>query len=53
MKGLLCFLCVSVGGAIGWWVGSFVGFITAVFLSIIGSGAGLYFALRLHQEYFE
>jgi hypothetical protein len=53
MKGLLSFLCVSVGGAIGWWLGSFVGIMTAVFLSAIGSGVGLYFALRFHQEYFE
>ncbi|MBZ5552039.1 MAG: hypothetical protein LAO21_04915 [Acidobacteriia bacterium] len=53
MKGLLSFLCVTVGGAIGWWLGAFVGFMTAVLLSIVGSGAGLYFALRLHREYFE
>ncbi len=53
MKGLLSFLCVSVGGAIGWWMGSFVGIMTAVFLSAIGSGVGLYFALRFHREYFE
>lgn len=53
MKGLLSFLCISVGGAIGWWLGSFVGLMTAIFASIVGSGAGLYVALRFHREYFE
>jgi len=53
MKGLLSFLCVSIGGGIGWWLGSFVGIMTAVLLSAIGSGLGLYFALRFHREYSE
>lgn len=53
MKGLLSFILTSIGGGIGWWLGSYVGIMTALFLSILGTGAGLYYALRIHREYFE
>jgi hypothetical protein len=47
MRGLLGFIGVSLGGAIGWWLGEQIGLFTAVVLSAIGSGAGLYYARRL------
>ena len=36
-----------MGGQLGWWLGSHVGFMTAFLLSAVGTGAGLYFARRL------
>ncbi len=37
---------IFVGG-LGWWLGDFVGLFTAVVLSGIGSGVGLYYGWRL------
>ncbi len=53
MKGLLSFLFTTIGGAIGWWLGSFVGIMTAFLLGMVGVGFGLYIALRLRREYFD
>lgn len=39
-----------VGGAIGWWLGAFVGVMTAFILSVAGTGAGLYAARRIAAE---
>jgi len=53
MKGLLGFLGTMVVGSIGWWLGSLVGITTAIVLSSIGSGLGLYLARRLGDTYLE
>ena len=37
----------TVGGAVGWWLGEFVGLTTAVMLSMVGTGVGLYYGRRL------
>ena len=42
LKGLLGFLCLNVGGWLGWWLGAQVGITTAVLISAIGSGLGLW-----------
>jgi len=39
---LLSLLGATVGGAIGWWLGARVGFMTAFFVSIVGTGLGVY-----------
>jgi hypothetical protein len=39
----------SAGGAIGWWLGARVGVMTAFFLSVIGTGIGIYLG-RLFAE---
>ncbi len=44
MKGMLYLLVSAVGGAVGWWLGEFVGLMTAVLLSAVGSGAGIFLA---------
>lgn len=51
MKGLLRFLLMSIGGGIGWWAGDFVGIMTAVLLSSVASGVGLWFAIRIEREW--
>mgnify|MGYP001793023389 CR=1 FL=1 len=38
---VIWFIGGTVGGAIGWWLGAFVGVMTAYSVSTIGSGVGL------------
>ena len=40
----------SLLGSLGWWLGAHVGLITAVFLSAIAGGVGLYFGYRWFAE---
>lgn len=47
MHRVLGFVGMSVGGGIGWSLGSHVGVMTAFMLSVVGTGAGLYAARRL------
>jgi outer membrane lipoprotein SlyB len=49
---LLRFVGGTAGSWLGWWIGSFVGFGTAVLLSIVGFAAGLYAGRRVEQTYF-
>jgi hypothetical protein len=51
MRKLLGFIGATIGGSVGWWAGSFIGFMTAFMLSMLGTGVGLYFAIRLAREY--
>jgi len=53
MKGLLKFAGMTFGSAVGWWVGAFVGITTAVILSGLGGGAGLYLVHWLAERYLE
>jgi cadmium resistance protein CadD (predicted permease) len=50
---LLIFLAATIGGAIGWWLGAFIGFMTAFFMSVVGTAAGVYVARRWAAEYIE
>jgi cadmium resistance protein CadD (predicted permease) len=43
---LLVFVGATIGGAIGWWLGAFIGTMTAFMVSIVGTAAGVYFARR-------
>jgi hypothetical protein len=38
---------MTVGGGVGWSLGSHLGFMTAFMLSMVGTGAGLYAARRV------
>lgn len=40
-----------LGGTVGWWLGAFVGIMTAFSLSIVGTGLGLYIGRRVAIEY--
>jgi hypothetical protein len=51
MKAMIWMVSTTIGGAIGWWAGAFVGIMTAVSLSAVGSGVALYYAQRLANEY--
>ena len=53
MKKILIILSITIGGWIGWWIGEFVRFMTAYFLSVFGAAAGLYFDRKLMNNYME
>ena len=48
---LVVFITTTIGGSIGWWAGSRVGFMTSFFLSILGTGLGIYFGRQLASHY--
>lgn len=52
MGKLVSFIGMTVGGAIGWYAGNMVGFMTAFILSCVGTGVGLWVARRAAQQYF-
>jgi hypothetical protein len=51
MQTLLGFLGATVLGAVGWWIGDYVGVMTAFIISTIASGVGLYAGRRLARDY--
>jgi cadmium resistance protein CadD (predicted permease) len=53
VTGILILLAATIGGAIGWWLGEFVGFMTAFFLSVVGMAAGIYIARKWAAGYIE
>lgn len=42
----------SVAGYIGWWIGEFFGFATALVLSSITSIVGYWYGMKWNREYF-
>jgi outer membrane lipoprotein SlyB len=52
MSRLLAFVGATLGGAIGWWLGSAVGLMTSFLLSVVGTAAGVYYGRRLAHQYF-
>ena len=51
MKRILVMVGATVGGSIGWWAGSGVGIMTAFLLSVVGTGAGIYAAIKVYENY--
>lgn len=47
MQKLLGFVGASVIGSVGWWAGARVGVMTGFFLSMLGTGVGLYAGRRI------
>jgi len=43
---LLIFIAATIGGSLGWWLGSFVGIMAAFFVSVVGTAAGVFVAHR-------
>jgi hypothetical protein len=41
---------MTVGSAIGWWLGDYVGIMTALFVSTVGGIAGVYGGYRLARK---
>jgi membrane protein YqaA with SNARE-associated domain len=52
MAAALWFIGATLGGLLGWWLGHFVGTVTAFVLSTLGTGAGVYWARRIMADYF-
>lgn len=50
MNKLLAFLVGSITGAIGWWLGAKIGLMTAIFLSLITTAIGMYYAMKWARE---
>ena len=50
MRGIIGWLAASIFGAAGWWLGAHVGLVTAVIVSAIASGAGLYYGFRWFDQ---
>jgi hypothetical protein len=46
MKGLFNLVGMSAGGWLGWAIGAQLSFFAAFIASVVGTGAGLYFAQR-------
>ncbi len=53
METLLGLLGATVLGAMGWWLGEGVGFMTAFMVSTLASGVGLYAGRRFFREYLD
>ena len=51
MKGILYVILSTIGGSLGWWLGSRLGVFGAFFLSLIGTAAGVYFATRISRTF--
>lgn len=47
----LMFVGMTVGGALGWWVGNYAGIFTALLASGAGSLVGIWLAYRLTRDY--
>ena len=50
MRGIIGWLAASIFGAVGWWLGAHVGLVTAVIVSAIAGGAGLYYGFRWFDQ---
>ena len=51
MRGIFSFLGASLLGSLGWTLGRYIGFGTAIVVSCIGSGFGMYWGRRLFDEW--
>jgi hypothetical protein len=47
----LYFAAITVGGAVGWWIGSYEGIMTALIVSTLGSLVGIYLVYRLARDH--
>jgi len=53
MKGIIAFVGLNAGGAVGWWLGTPGGLALQVVLSAVFSGIGLYVIRKLADRYLE
>jgi len=51
VKRLLGFVGATIGSAVGWWLGAHIGLTTAVVVSAVGTGLGLWAGVRLATDY--
>jgi len=50
VRTIIGWLCAWAAGAIGWWLGQKVGLITAVVVSAVAGGLGLYAGYRWFDQ---
>ncbi len=53
MERLMGLVGATVGSLAGWYLGALVGFTTGVVLSMVGTGAGLWFCRWATQRWLE
>lgn len=53
METLLGMVGATVLGSAGWWLGDHVGIMTALMLSMLGTGLGLYAGRRLARDFLD
>ncbi len=51
MRKPLAILGAIVGSTLGWWLGSFVGIMTAFIVGMVGTGFGIYLGTRITRHY--
>ena len=51
MGKVLAFVGATLFSAVGWWLGAFVGIMTAWMLSAVGTGIGIYVGKRVASHY--
>lgn len=51
MSKLFMFVGSTIGSYAGWWIGAHVGFMTAFAVSMVGTGAGIYYGRQVAQHY--
>jgi membrane protein YqaA with SNARE-associated domain len=51
MAKVVAFIGATLGGALGWWLGASFGVFTALVLSTVGTGAGIYYSRRWLGKY--
>ena len=50
MKGILNLIGMTIGGWIGWAIGAQISIFTAYMVSMVGTGLGLYAAIRVTKH---
>lgn len=50
MRAIIGSLAAFLAGTAGWWLGAKVGFATAVIVSVVAAGVGLYYGHRWFDE---
>lgn len=50
MRGLIGWLGAFLAGSAGWWLGAKVGFGTALMLSVVAAGVGMYAGYRWFDQ---
>lgn len=50
MRGIIGWLGAFLAGSVGWWLGSKIGFATAVVVSAVAAGVGMYAGYRWFDE---
>jgi hypothetical protein len=51
MRKPLAILGAVAGSTLGWWLGSFIGIMTAFIVSMVGAGFGIYLGTRITRHY--